>query len=185
MFPIADSIYINPNEFLIVWLDDQTTQPGLHASFKLSKSGEYIAIVGSDGVSIIDSLSFGAQLTDVSYGRYADASNNWVFMLPTPGQNNSFSDVDESIIPVVYNITAYPNPFNPSTTISYSIPFANNTVIKIYDVLGREVQTLVDEYKTAGTYNLNFNASSLSSGIYLCRIESGKYVSTKKLMMVK
>ena len=185
MFPIADSIYINPNEFLVVWLDDQTTQPGLHATFKLSKSGEYIAIVGSDGISIIDSLSFGAQITDVSYGRYTDGTNNWVFMSPTPGQNNLFSDVEESIIPVVYNITAYPNPFNPSTTISYSIPYSNNTVIKIYDVLGREVQTLVNEYKTAGTYKINFNASSLSSGIYLCRIESGRYVSTKKLMMVK
>ncbi len=185
MFPIADSIIINPDEFLLVWLDDQTTQSGLHASFKLSKSGEYIAIVENDGVSIIDSLSFGPQLTDVSFGRYTDGADNWVFMLPTPGQNNVFTDVKDDIIPIEYNIAAYPNPFNPTTTISYSLPYANNTVIKIYDILGREIATLVNEYKTAGSYSISFNASMLSSGIYLCRIESGKFVSTKKIIMVK
>jgi len=79
----------------------------------------------------------------------------------------------------------YPNPFNPSTTIRFSIINPDVVKIKIYDVLGREVKTLVNEFKQAGTYEIQFNASSLASGIYLYRIESGNFVQTKKMILLK
>jgi hypothetical protein len=79
----------------------------------------------------------------------------------------------------------YPNPFNPSTTIRYSIINPDVVKIKIYDVLGREVRTLVNEFKQAGTYELQFSANGLASGIYLYRIESGSFVETKKMILLK
>ena len=79
----------------------------------------------------------------------------------------------------------YPNPFNPSTTIRFSIINPDVVKIKIYDVLGREVRTLVNEFKQAGTYELQFSANGLASGIYLYRIESGNFVQTKKMILLK
>ncbi|NWF89589.1 MAG: CotH kinase family protein, partial [Ignavibacteriaceae bacterium] len=84
----ASSFYLNPGEYLVLWCDEDLNQLGLHTNFKLSKSGEYIAIVDSDGVSIIDSITFGSQKTDTSYGRFPDASPNWLFMNPSPGRSN-------------------------------------------------------------------------------------------------
>ena len=79
----------------------------------------------------------------------------------------------------------YPNPFNPSTTIKYSIPKNSLVTLKVYDVLGREVKTLVNEYKTAGDYNADFNASHLASGIYFYRITAGKYTAVRKMQLLK
>ena len=79
----------------------------------------------------------------------------------------------------------YPNPFNPTTTISYQLPKSGQVTIKVYDVLGNEVKTLVDEYKPAGEYSVNFDAGKLSSGVYLYRITSGGYTSAKKMTLIK
>jgi hypothetical protein len=79
----------------------------------------------------------------------------------------------------------YPNPFNPTTTISYQLPVASQVSLKVYDVLGREVMTLVNGRQDAGAYNFNFNASELSSGVYFYRLQSGNFVQTKKMMLVK
>lgn len=96
------------------------------------------------------------------------------------------TDVEESEMPVQYSLDQnYPNPFNPATQIKYSILNAGNVSLKVYDVLGREVADLVNKHQDAGHYTVNFNASSLSSGIYFYRIESGSFVSVKKMMLVK
>ena len=79
----------------------------------------------------------------------------------------------------------YPNPFNPSTMISYTIPNDGRVILKVYDVLGREVRTLVDEVKSAGTYNVNFNGNNLSSGIYFYYLQTNEKVITKKMLLVK
>ena len=79
----------------------------------------------------------------------------------------------------------YPNPFNPTTTIQYSIPKASNVTVKVYDVLGKEVATLVDQKLAAGVYNSKFDGANLSSGIYFYTLTADNFTATKKLMLVK
>jgi hypothetical protein len=79
----------------------------------------------------------------------------------------------------------YPNPFNPATTIIFSVPKTSFITIKIYDILGREIKTLVNEEKSAGNYSVQFTGSNLSSGIYFYRLQSGNYSQTKKLILLK
>ena len=79
----------------------------------------------------------------------------------------------------------YPNPFNPSTTIRYQLPKDGMVTLKIYDILGSEVATLVNQEKIAGKYEVNFNASSVASGVYIYRISSGSFSASKKLMLLK
>ncbi len=79
----------------------------------------------------------------------------------------------------------YPNPFNPSTIIRYAIPEASFTSIKVYDILGNEVATLVNEEKPAGRYEVSFSALQLSSGIYFYKLQAGSFVETKKMILIK
>jgi|GEM_PF-551186 len=79
----------------------------------------------------------------------------------------------------------YPNPFNPATTIEYSIPSASFVNVKVYDVLGREIVTLVNTNQNPGKYSVEFNGSGLSSGIYFIRMEAGNYISIKKIVLAK
>ncbi len=79
----------------------------------------------------------------------------------------------------------YPNPFNPSTTIKFQLPKQAYVTIKVYDILGRLVATLVNENKEAGFYNVNFDASNLASGLYIYKIEAGDFTDTKKMMLIK
>jgi hypothetical protein len=79
----------------------------------------------------------------------------------------------------------YPNPFNPSTKIQFSIVHRQLTIVKVYDVLGREVATLVNAVKEPGTYTVEFDASSLASGVYFYRLQAGTYVETRKLLLLK
>jgi len=79
----------------------------------------------------------------------------------------------------------YPNPFNPNTTINYSIPKNGLVKLYVYNILGQKVAELVNQTMEAGNHYVNFNASNLASGIYLYRLESGNYVSVKKLMVLK
>ncbi|GAB4288116.1 MAG: hypothetical protein Kow0098_05430 [Ignavibacteriaceae bacterium] len=79
----------------------------------------------------------------------------------------------------------YPNPFNPNTYISWKLPAAGNITLKVYDILGREVKTLVDGYKPAGTYETEFDASGLPSGIYYYRLTAGSYKAVKKMILLR
>lgn len=79
----------------------------------------------------------------------------------------------------------YPNPFNPSTTISFNILNAGLVNLTVYDMLGREVAVLVNDILSAGTYNVNFDASKLNSGVYMYKITSGSFQQTKKMMLIK
>ena len=79
----------------------------------------------------------------------------------------------------------YPNPFNPSTTIRYELPKESIVSLKIYNLLGQEVATLVNESKQPGRYQVQWNAQGLSSGVYFYRLQAGEYVETRKLMLLK
>ena len=79
----------------------------------------------------------------------------------------------------------YPNPFNPSTKISWHTSVGSHQTLKIYNILGTEVATLVDEYKPAGSYEVEFDASKLSSGVYLYKLQSGNFIQTRKMTLIK
>jgi hypothetical protein len=103
-------------------------------------------------------------------------------------KSSGITDVsdDQGIIPTVYKLNQnYPNPFNPSTIINYQIPEEGFVTLKIYDILGDEVKILVNENKSAGSYNIRLDASGLASGMYIYRLTAGNYVSTKKMLMIK
>ena len=96
------------------------------------------------------------------------------------------SKQEEQIIPTEFSLSQnFPNPFNPATNIKYQLPNAVQVTIKVYDILGREVVTLVNEEKPAGYYEVQFNASNLSSGCYFYRIITKDFVKTMKMMLVK
>ena len=91
-----------------------------------------------------------------------------------------------SLIPKSYNLSQnYPNPFNPGTVINYQLPQASKVVLKVYDILGNEIITLVDGYKAAGSYSVTFDASNLASGIYIYELKSNEFVSRNKMMLIK
>ena len=79
----------------------------------------------------------------------------------------------------------YPNPFNPTTAISYELSANGFVTLKVYDVLGRLVRTLVDKVEQAGSYSVTFSASGLASGVYFYRLQAGSYSQTPKLMVLK
>ncbi len=106
--------------------------------------------------------------------------------------NNAVSDVeDEAELPSDFTLEQnYPNPFNPNTVISYQLPVSGDVTLKVYDVLGNEVATLIDEEKPAGIHEIEFNIHSdegqnLSSGIYFYQLKAGSFTNTKKMIMAK
>jgi len=130
--------------------------------------------------------------------------NSIFFLNPTTGWGNSLvsvykyqtaTDVYEiSSIPQQYNLSQnYPNPFNPTTTINYQIPELSLVTLTVYDVLGNEVATLVNEEKAVGSYEVEFDASNLPSGIYFYRIQAGDpskgsgqgFIETRKMVLLK
>jgi len=102
-------------------------------------------------------------------------------------QQTTITDVEnEETIPTVFKLEQnYPNPFNPSTRIKFAVPEKSNVLIKVYDILGSEVAILVNEEMNVGWYENDFNATGLSSGVYLFRMEAGNFISTKKMIYLR
>ncbi len=112
-------------------------------------------------------------------------NNNKGFNIMGGGSATGVED-ENYFVPDKYMLyQSYPNPFNPSTTIKYSIPQSAVVRIKIFDILGREVEVLVDEYKTTGSYQVVFNATKFASGVYFYQLRSGDFVETKKMVLMK
>jgi len=103
---------------------------------------------------------------------------------PPEGDGNGYSNI--TIIPSEFALEQnYPNPFNPATVINYTLPFESHVVLKIYNLLGQEVETLVDELQDAGFKSLTWDATGFASGMYYYRLQSGYFVETKKLVLIK
>ena len=104
----------------------------------------------------------------------------------TAYQPAPLSVTENNPVPVKFTLGQnFPNPFNPSTLINFSIPKQNFVTLKIYDLLGRELKTLVNEMKSPGEYNIEFNASDLPSGIYFYKLASGNYSDVKRMTLIK
>lgn len=103
------------------------------------------------------------------------------------GDTNTYVSVEDDFYKSeeFYLLQNYPNPFNPSTNIIYSLKEAGNVVVRVYNVLGQEVSKLVDEYKEPGFYNIDFDGSQLSSGLYLYSLEINNFKLSKKMILAK
>ena len=98
----------------------------------------------------------------------------------------ALTSIEDEFVPDEFALHQnYPNPFNPTTNIQYDVKQAGEVRIRIYDITGRHIQTLVNERKNAGRYRVTFDAGSLASGIYLMRMESGSFLQIKKMTLIK
>jgi hypothetical protein len=130
-------------------------------------------------IDVIQGVTYYYLVTAVDYAGNNSEVSQKVFALVT--------DVETGVeIPTVYELGQnYPNPFNPSTVIKFSIPNSGLVSLKVFNILGQEVVTLVNEIKPIGIYEVAFDASNLTTGLYIYRIESGDFTATKKMMLIK
>ncbi|MCB9207467.1 MAG: CotH kinase family protein [Ignavibacteriales bacterium] len=213
-FVIPQSIFVKADDYIILARDTANFRIRFNDvkklignfDFGLSNGGDLLRLYNSDN-EIIDSVRYddsepwpiladgtgntlelkNPNLDNSIYSNWASSTN-----YGTPGkQNTAFiitSVEDQNILPAKFSLEQnYPNPFNPTTTIKYSIPseITDRALLKIYDILGREVITLGNEVKKPGTFEVEFDASKLSSGIYFYTLKAGSFYSTKKMMLLK
>lgn len=186
-FSLSDSI-LAPGEFLLIWCDDDEEQGGYHTNFKLSANGEFLAIIAEDGVTVLDSISFGEQSADISYGRYPDGYDAWqYFSIPTPGASNDVgTSVNGSRTATEFQLFRnYPNPFNMTTTIYYSLSGKAFVRLAVFDLSGRLVESLLDREQAAGEHYFIWQTAHLSSGIYFCELKTEKTIRCIKMMLLK
>jgi len=148
---------------------DDGTDPGQGCNFYLRTYSYKVAAIDNRGASSLKSergLTTGLIIACAS----------------VPSEDNILN----SNIPKEYKIYQnYPNPFNPVTTIRFDLPVDNIVKLKVYDILGKEVFTLTNEFKTAGSYTTTFDASNLPSGIYYYKIQAGEFVAVRKMIVIK
>jgi|GEM_PF-1217316 len=159
-FPIGGTeANVPANAWLLIWADDQTEQGDLHTNFSLSSTGETVALVGPDGVSIVDQITFGPQQSDVSYGRITDGASPWVeFVIPTPNASNNVSSISER--------------YGLGTLRAWPVPAAGDQLFldqvvdaTIHDMSGRVVATV--------TRNNVVDIAGLVNGTYVLRTLDG------------
>jgi len=102
------------------------------------------------------------------------------------GEQGCELSISDNLIPITYTLSnPYPNPFNPTTSISFSIPQSDMVSLNVYDITGKLVTTLINEQMNIGYHSIDWNGTNQSSGMYLVRMKSGEYVETQKLLLVK
>lgn len=180
-----------PGTFLLLWADEDGGQGPLHMNFKLSQDGEEIGLYHGNSTTLatVDTITFGPQLPDVSFGRSLDGGGIWQAMgRATPGHSNTITSVKETnpALPATCSLSLpFPNPFNPTVTLTYAVPHQAFVTITIYDLLGREVTRLVHDRLQPGHYNARWNGDAAASGLYFCRLSVEGYSSTVKLLLMK
>ncbi len=147
-------------------------------------NGEVWKKYSPDGFSEVENEGCWAAYKDSKGNIWIGYNNGYIGLYNQDGIT-SILEI-ESFVPSDYNLTQnYPNPFNPSTTLSYSIPTQGQVELKIYDVLGREVAELINKEQSSGSYEVNFDASNLTSGIYFYKLQAGGFVESRKMVLVK
>ena len=172
--------------YLIVWADDDEEQEGLHASFKLSKSGETL-IFSDQALNILDEVIFGQQKPDTTTGRYPNGAGDFVGMLPTFGAENSngFVGTAEDVLapPLIFSLYQnHPNPFRLKTTIIFQLNESCDVSLEVYNAFGQKVELLFYGHLQPGEYRFHWQAGKLKAGIYFCKLSSGYQVQMKKMM---
>ena len=147
---------------------------------KKTTDGGYSWVTQYNQPAILFSIHF----TDLSTG-YAVGTNG-IILKTTDGGVSFIEDQSNQTQSNSFLLSQnYPNPFNPSTTIKYSIPNTGDVSIKVFDVLGKEVVTLVNEEKPTGEYEVKFNAANLTCGIYFYQLKADNFVETKKMILLR
>ena len=186
-----DSTTIQPGEFLLLWADKDPEQGVLHLNIKLSGDGEQIGLARKtdSGFVFVDTLIFGSQTADVSYGRFPDGGDSFKFFtVPSPGYNNIYTNIEDVNKKLPSNTCLnqnYPNPFNSSTVISYRLKVESKVKLTIYDVAGRELKTLLNQRQPAGERSVTFDAADLPSGIYFYQLKAGTFVHSRKMLLLR
>ncbi len=179
-----------------IWHEDGTLMPGwpLKNQYPLQAGSLFLTDLDSDGdIDLLSISGYAVYAFDFS-GTYNTRNIDWpmdkhdLYLTSMYGFNiptNLKTDKNNTCVTDFYLYQNFPNPFNPITIIEYSIPKSQFVTIKIFDLLGREIVTLVNENKSIGHYKVRLDASNLSSGIYLYQIKAGKFIETKKLVLIK
>lgn len=190
----SDLTTVPANGFLILWADNDTTQGENHLGFKLNNSGEQIKLLKRLGPLeiCIDSVSFGKQFADVSYGRYPDGSDNWqYFNATTPGASNISSESIETIYDKSFKLYQnFPNPFNYKTLIKFTLTKNDFVEIIIYNINGIPIKTLVSRKFPIGTHQIYWDGRNnfgniVPTGIYFYRMSSNIYSEIYKAVFIK
>ncbi len=189
-----DTTTIPAGGFLVLWADKESEEGVLHCELKLSGGGEQIGLVqvlGSD-TTFVDSLTFGDQTTDISKGRITDGGSEWgYFSKSSPGETNANGDLvgigdDPHQVIYEYHLAQnFPNPFNPTTTIEFSLKKAGRTTLTVYSLNGQKVATLLNKDVKAGSVKVTWDASHMASGVYFYELKSGSFTSVKKMLLLK
>lgn len=181
-----NNLILEPDEFIVIWCDNDPEQGPLHTNFKLDADGEFVALVEEDGVTVIDSISFGPQTADISYGRVDDGDIWAILDVPSPGASNLSAFVNKTpVIPKALHLNVYPNPLNPAALIQYNLTKDVPVRLIIYNLLGQKAATLVDERREAGFHSIQWNGNAVGSGIYLLRLDAGEKSLTRKIVVIK
>jgi hypothetical protein len=172
------SVSFTDTEFGTIVGGDRYSGPGI--ILRTTDGGATWEQKTSGTINTLHSVSF----TDANTGTVVGKGGT---ILRTTNGGISFVDekeIDEA--PTEFLLEQnYPNPFNPSTKIKYSIPQTSNVVIKVFDILGNEIETILSEEKTAGTYEITWYADGLPSGIYFYQLKAGDFLQTKKMLLLK
>ncbi|NWF49925.1 MAG: T9SS type A sorting domain-containing protein [Ignavibacteriaceae bacterium] len=150
----------------------------LFIPFNRSPNLKPLLVVGNEISGSISIFQVNVSINNASLNYSAEFENR------TDKIDNDSNQENESLKEFSLNQN-HPNPFNPSTTISFSIPVSGYVTLKVYDMLGNEVATLVNDNLASGTHGVDFNAGNLASGVYIYRLQSGNLISTKRLILLK
>jgi len=180
-----DSVTVGAGEFIVFYANKEQESSVMNLDFKLSGDGESIVLWNPDEI-LIDLIDYGPQITDTSYGRFVDGTDNW-FMMPefTPGAANINSlDVNENeeIVAIAQN---YPNPFSTTTNIQFTLENSDNIVVKIYDIRGALVSTIADDNYSVGSHTIVWDATSLQPGYYFYTFQTSKGIVTNKASVIR
>jgi photosystem II stability/assembly factor-like uncharacterized protein len=193
-------------------IDNGTSWTAVNSGMPIDTHGDYPSIyalavsgtnvfAGTYGSGVFLSTNNGIRWTAVNTGLpstyidnlavdeanlYCGSTGSGVWLRPLSEMITTSVSEPSCELPTMFRLQQnFPNPFNPSTTIKYELPKSSEVRLSVYDMLGREVNVLVNETKAAGVHEVRFDASGLASGMHLCRLRAGDYIATKRLLLLK
>ena len=192
--PVVPSVIFDGTNYFITWSDNFYTANSVIMGSFIDTSGVPI----DTAVTIFNSLG-----GKIAFYGMSTLGSNKILVVATRVDTPQFTNGDvygkfiqssttgisenaANLTPKMFSLSQnYPDPFNPTTTISFSLPSQSFVSLKVYDIIGREVATIISGEMSAGTYSRQWNATKMSSGIYFYRLQSGSYTQTKKLVLLK